>query len=210
MLPESLEPRVGQRLRAIREGQLQRTLAPPAGTDLSSNDYLGLANHPRLKQAMTQAIEHGGVGSTGSRLLRGDREAFTDVERHFAAFKRTERALYFSSGYLANLAVLTTLPERGDVIFSDERNHASLIDGIRLSARRARRVSAQRHRARSRARFTSVPPAARRSWSRSRCSAWTATCRRWRTTPRCADRPAPRSSWTRRTPSAVTASAAAA
>jgi 8-amino-7-oxononanoate synthase len=132
--PESLASRVGQRLRALREDQLQRTLAPPAGTDLSSNDYLGLANHPRLKHAMTQAIEHGGVGSTGSRLLRGDREAFTDVERNFAAFKRTERALYFSSGYLANLAVLTTLPERGDVIFSDERNHASLIDGIRLSA----------------------------------------------------------------------------
>lgn len=131
---ESLESRVGQRLRAIREDQLQRTLAPPTGSDLSSNDYLGLANHPRLKQAMTQAIEYGGVGSTGSRLLRGDREAFTDVERNFAAFKRTERALYFSSGYLANLAVLTTLPERGDVIFSDERNHASLIDGIRLSA----------------------------------------------------------------------------
>ena len=133
-LPEPLEQRVGRRLRAIREGQLQRTLAPPAGADFSSNDYLGLASHPRLKQAMTEAIERDGVGSTGSRLLRGDREAFTDVERHFAAFKRTERALYFSSGYLANLAVLTTLPERGDVIVSDERNHASLIDGIRLSA----------------------------------------------------------------------------
>ena len=133
-MAESLESRVGKRLRTIREDQLQRTLAPPTGADLSSNDYLGLANHPRLKQAMTQAIEHGGVGSTGSRLLRGDREVFTDVERNFAAFKRTERALYFSSGYLANLAVLTTLPERGDVIFSDERNHASLIDGIRLSA----------------------------------------------------------------------------
>ena len=133
-VPLSLERRVSQRLRDIREGQLQRTLTPPAGVDFSSNDYLGLASHPRLKHAMTQAIERGGVGSTGSRLLRGDREAFTDVERHFAAFKRTERALYFSSGYLANLAVLTTLPERGDVIFSDERNHASLIDGIRLSA----------------------------------------------------------------------------
>src|SRR5262245_65145320 len=82
---------------------------------------------------MADAIERDGVGSTGSRLLRGDREAFTEVERKFAAFKRTGRALYFSSGYLANLAVLTTLPEQGDVIYSDASNHASLIDGIRLS-----------------------------------------------------------------------------
>jgi 8-amino-7-oxononanoate synthase len=133
-VPGSLQSRVGERLRAIRDGQLQRALSPPRGLDFSSNDYLGLANDPRLKQAMVLAIERDGVGSTGSRLLRGDREAFSDVERKFAAFKRTERALYFSSGYLANMAVLTTLPERGDVIYSDERNHASLIDGIRLSA----------------------------------------------------------------------------
>ena len=130
---ESLESRVGQRLRAIRDRQLERTLAPPAGHDFSSNDYLGLARDPRLKRAMADAIERDGVGSTGSRLLRGDREAFSDVERKFAAFKRTDRALYFSSGYLANLAVLTTLPEQGDVIYSDASNHASLIDGIRLS-----------------------------------------------------------------------------
>src|SRR5207248_10565239 len=79
-----------------------------------------------------------GCGSTGSRLLRGQRACFAQVERSFAQFKGTERSLYFSSGYLANLAVLTAFPEPGDVIFSDERNHASLIDGIRLS--RARRV----------------------------------------------------------------------
>jgi 8-amino-7-oxononanoate synthase len=131
---ESLESRIGERLRAIRDGHLLRTLRPPTGIDFSSNDYLGLANHPRLKRAMIDAVELHGVGSTGSRLLRGEREAFTAIERKFAAFKHTERALYFSSGYLANLAVLTTLPERGDVIFSDERNHASLVDGVRLSA----------------------------------------------------------------------------
>src|SRR6185295_11181827 len=62
-----------------------------------------------------------------------DRDSFTDVERRFAAFKGTERALYFSSGHLANLAVLTTLAESGDVIFSDALNHASLIDAVRLS-----------------------------------------------------------------------------
>jgi 8-amino-7-oxononanoate synthase len=131
---ESLESRIGERLRAIRDGHLLRTLRPPTGIDFSSNDYLGLAKHPRLKRAMIDAVELHGVGSTGSRLLRGEREAFTAIERKFAAFKHTERALYFSSGYLANLAVLTTLPERGDVIFSDERNHASLVDGVRLSA----------------------------------------------------------------------------
>ncbi len=131
---DSLETRVGGRLRAIRDAQLLRTLHPPTGIDFSSNDYLGLAGHPLLKRAMIGAVEAHGCGSTGSRLLRGEREAFSAVERKFAAFKRTERALYFSSGYLANLAVLTTLPEDGDVIFSDERNHASLIDGARLSA----------------------------------------------------------------------------
>src|SRR6202021_1504995 len=68
----------------------------------------------------------------------GERECFSRIERRFAEFKGTERSLYFSSGYLANLAVLTAFPESGDVIFSDERNHASLIDGARLS--RARRV----------------------------------------------------------------------
>ena len=132
--PDSLESRVGERLRAIRDAQLLRTLRPPTGIDFSSNDYLGLAGHPLLKRAMIDAVEQHGCGSTGSRLLRGEREAFAAVERKFAAFKGTERALYFSSGYLANLAVLTTLPEGGDVIFSDERNHASLIDGVRLSA----------------------------------------------------------------------------
>jgi 8-amino-7-oxononanoate synthase len=133
-VPDSLEARVGERMSAIRDAQLLRTLRPPAGVDFSSNDYLGLAANPLIKRAMIGAVEQHGCGSTGSRLLRGERDAFSAVERTFAAFKHTERALYFSSGYLANLAVLTTLPEDGDVIFSDERNHASLIDGIRLSA----------------------------------------------------------------------------
>jgi 8-amino-7-oxononanoate synthase len=130
----SLEHRVRQRLQSIRDQRLERTLRPPSGIDFSSNDYLGLSTHPRLKQAMIDAVTRDGVGSTGSRLLRGDRTAFADVERRFAALKGTERALYFSSGYLANISVLTTLPERGDVIVSDQRNHASLIDAIRLSA----------------------------------------------------------------------------
>jgi len=131
---DKLASRVGARLGAIRDANQLRVLRPPAGVDLSSNDYLGLAADPRVTQALMHAVGREGCGSTGSRLLRGDREAFAAVESRFAAFKGTARALYFSSGYLANLAVLTTLPEQGDLILSDERNHASLIDAIRLSA----------------------------------------------------------------------------
>jgi 8-amino-7-oxononanoate synthase len=85
---------------------------------------------------LIDAVAREGVGSTGSRLLRGERETFRAVEARFARFKRTDRSLYFSSGYLANLAVMTTFAEAGDVMISDERNHASLIDGIRLSPAR--------------------------------------------------------------------------
>ncbi len=134
----ALARRIAAQQRALADAGLLRTLRPPQGIDLCSNDYLALARHPRLEEQMIDAVRREGCGSTGSRLLRGERDAFTGLERQFAAFKRTGRSLYFSSGYLANLAVLTAFPEAGDVILSDERNHASLIDGIRLSA--ARRV----------------------------------------------------------------------
>jgi len=137
-MPDRLDARVRATLASIRDASLERVLRPPSGVDLSSNDYLQLSTDPRLKEAMAEAVLRDGVGSTGSRLLRGHHAAFADVERQFAAFKGTERALYFSSGYLANLAVLTTFAEEGDVVFSDERNHASLIDACRLS--RAQRV----------------------------------------------------------------------
>lgn len=133
-----LERRVRTRLAELEAGGLLRSLRPPAGIDLSSNDYLGLSAHPLLKQRMMEAVMREGCGSTGSRLLRGERDGFAAVERAFARFKGVERSLYFSSGYMANLAVLATFGEPGDVVYSDERNHASLIDGCRLS--RARRV----------------------------------------------------------------------
>jgi 8-amino-7-oxononanoate synthase len=132
-MTDRMEARVRARLQTLRDGDLLRTLSSPRGIDLSSNDYLGLAGHPLLKQRMIEAVQDWGCGSTGSRLLRGHRDAFERVEQRFASFKGAERSLYFSSGYLANLAVLTALPEAGDVILSDERNHASLIDGIKLS-----------------------------------------------------------------------------
>src|SRR5262249_42029024 len=135
-MSETLVDRIRARMRALDNRGLLRTPRPPAGIDLSSNDYLGLAAHPLLKTRMIEAIGTGGVGSTGSRMLRGERDSFIALESRFARFKRTARSLYFSSGYLANVAVLTTFCEPGDLILSDERNHASLIDGVRLSPAR--------------------------------------------------------------------------
>lgn len=133
-VPEVLAQRIRAHLAGIEQAGLRRTLRAPRGIDLSSNDYLGLATHPCLKERMAAAVQELGVGSTGSRLLRGQRDCFEAVEHRFAAFKGAERALYFSSGYLANLAVLTALCEAGDVIYSDAHNHASIVDGVRLSA----------------------------------------------------------------------------
>src|ERR1044071_7004878 len=105
----SLEARIRARLSDLRSHDLFRTMRHPIGGDLSSNDYLRLSIHPRVTAAFARGIATEGCGSTGSRLLRGDRAAFGAVEERFASFKRTERSLFFSSGYLANIAVLTTL-----------------------------------------------------------------------------------------------------
>ncbi len=134
----ALERRIRSRLAALESSGLARSLAPPRGIDLSSNDYLGLAHHPRLKRRFAAAVEKLGVGSTASRLLRGHRDAFHHVEERFARWKGAESALYFSTGWAANLGMLTTFLEEGDLVFSDALNHASIIDGIRLS--KARRV----------------------------------------------------------------------
>jgi 8-amino-7-oxononanoate synthase len=132
-MTSSLEARVRAHLRTLDSDHLRRMVSPPNGIDLSSNDYLGLAAHPLVKQHTVEAVTREGVGSTGSRLLRGHRTAFDDVERAFAAWKGTERALYFSSGYLANIAAIATFAGRADVVFADRLNHASLRDGLRLS-----------------------------------------------------------------------------
>ena len=133
-----LEARIRAHMTELGDAQLLRTLRSPAGFDLSSNDYLGLSTHPLLKERLIESVRREGVGSTGSRLLRGQRDSFASVEKGFACLKGTTSSLYFSSGYLANIAVLTTFPDQEDVILSDELNHASLIDGVRLS--RAKRA----------------------------------------------------------------------
>lgn len=131
----NLQQRIENHLTQIKNRGLWRTLKAPSenAVDLSSNDFLGLANDERIKSAMIREIRANGAGATGSRLLRGERQIFSEVERKFAEFKGTERALFFGSGYAANIGVLATFLEAGDVVFSDELNHASLIDGVRLS-----------------------------------------------------------------------------
>ena len=100
---------------------------------LSSNSYLGLCADPRLKQAAVDAIEKYGTGSGGSRLTTGSYEIHKRLEEEIAAFKGTEAALVFNTGYMANLGVISAIADKSWVIFSDRLNHASIIDGCRLS-----------------------------------------------------------------------------
>jgi 8-amino-7-oxononanoate synthase len=100
---------------------------------LSSNSYLGLCNDQRLKQAAMDAMEKYGVGSGGSRLTTGSYEVHKKLEDEIAAFKRAEAALLFNTGYMANIGAISSIAGKDWVIFSDRFNHASIIDGCRLS-----------------------------------------------------------------------------
>jgi glycine C-acetyltransferase/8-amino-7-oxononanoate synthase len=100
---------------------------------LCSNNYLGLADHPRVREAAADAAMRWGVGAGASRLVSGTMTVHRRLEERLADFKGTKTALLFGSGYLANLGVIGALAGRGQVVFSDELNHASLIDGCRLS-----------------------------------------------------------------------------
>lgn len=104
--------------------------------DFSSNDYLGLSNHPKLKKVAIEAIGKFGVSSCASRLSSGDAEIFHKLEDAVARFKNKEAALVFNSGYQANVGIISALFAKGDCIFSDRLNHASIIDGILLSQAR--------------------------------------------------------------------------
>ena len=118
-----------------------RRLQPRAGLDFSSNDYLGLADSPRLRAAVAAALARGvAVGSGGSRLLRGNDAEHEALEAEAAAFFGSESALFFSSGFAANAALLSTLPQRGDLVVHDALVHASAHEGMRLG--RATAVSA--------------------------------------------------------------------
>ena len=126
-----------QGLRALEERNQLRSLAEIRGVNLCSNDYLGLAENSVLKQAVADAIQSASrVGGTGSRLLSGQTESWRELEEEFAKFAGTESALFFTTGCAANLGLLSSIAGKDDIIFSDAANHASLIDGMRLSGAR--------------------------------------------------------------------------
>ena len=101
--------------------------------NLCANNYLGLANHPALKAAARDAIDAYGVGSGAVRTIAGNMAIHDELERRLAAFKRTEAALLYQSGFTANAGTVSAILGKGDVVVSDALNHASIIDGCRLS-----------------------------------------------------------------------------
>lgn len=99
----------------------------------SSNNYLEMSLHPAVKKAAVEAIETYGVGSGGSRLTTGNYDVHRQLEERIASFHQTEKALVFNTGYMTNVGVISTIADRDFIIYSDELNHASIIDGCRLS-----------------------------------------------------------------------------
>jgi 8-amino-7-oxononanoate synthase len=137
---------VAERLAALREQGLYRELREIDGAQgpkvvlngrevllLCSNNYLGLANHPAVREAAASAALRWGTGAGASRLISGSMTLHRRLEERLASFKGKEAALLFGSGYLANLGTVTALAREGEVVCSDELNHASIIDGCRLS-----------------------------------------------------------------------------
>jgi 8-amino-7-oxononanoate synthase len=161
-------------LAALEDAGLRRRLrALSSGSDaevvldgrrvllLSSNNYLGLACHPALRRAASEAVERWGCGTGASRLIAGHLDLHAAVEAKLAAFKGTEAALLFPSGYQANVGTLTALVGRGDHVYSDALNHASIIDGCRLS-RATVHVYAHRDARGLEAELAATPPGGRR------------------------------------------------
>jgi 8-amino-7-oxononanoate synthase len=132
-----LQQELEEGLRALKARSQRRSLVELSGVNFCSNDYLGLAENPKLKEAVIAAMQAAPrVGGTGSRLLSGNFAIWEEVEAEFAEFAGTEAALYFGSGYAANVGLLSSLLGKSDLVFSDQLNHASIIDGIRLSGAR--------------------------------------------------------------------------
>jgi len=154
--PSDWNSYVSSILAKLRRAALERHLRPlpaqPPGfithdstrlVNFTSNDYLSLSTHPTILRAAHDAIDQWGLGATASRLISGTKTIHQDAERALAVFKHTDAALIFPSGYQANLGTITALADQNAIIYSDERNHASIVDAVRLSSS-SRRI--YRHR----------------------------------------------------------------
>lgn len=142
----------GKELELLKEEGLYRWLRPVSSEqgpyidldgkrvlNLSSNNYLGLASHPKVKEAFIRATKKYGASSAASRLISGNIEIFEELEKKIADFKGTESALVFSTGYMANVGIISSLVGKDDLILSDRLNHASIVDGSVLSRATLRR-----------------------------------------------------------------------
>jgi 8-amino-7-oxononanoate synthase len=133
---------LSERLKRLESRGRLRALNLPLGIDLTSNDYLGMAAHPALRDAAIEFLQKGGdIGAAGSRLLRGHTKAHADLEDYAAVFFAAEKTLYFSSGFQANAALFQALPARGDTIIFDALIHASAREGIQNSLAQHIRVA---------------------------------------------------------------------
>src|SRR5271166_3586960 len=125
---------LGRRLRMVSGPQGPRVLLDGRPVLLlCSNNYLGLADHPRVREAAADAAMRWGVGAGASRLVSGTMTIHRRLEERLAAWEGSEGCLLFGSGYLANIGTIGALAGPGDTVFSDELNHASIVDGCRLS-----------------------------------------------------------------------------
>jgi 8-amino-7-oxononanoate synthase len=132
-MASALEREARATLAELEAAGLRRRIDAPAGVDFASNDYLGLARHPRVTAAARAVLEEEGLGAGGARLLRGDHPAHRALEGALARLQGAEDGLLFSSGFHANLGVLAALATEGWTIVSDAHNHASIIEGCRAA-----------------------------------------------------------------------------
>ncbi len=143
----TLQNWLADEIQSLRDQHLYKTpriLESPAGgrvrmdgrevVNMSSNNYLGLANHPKVREAALRSVEEWGVGAGAVRWIGGTMKVHQDLEERLAAFKHTEAVLVFTGGFTANSGCIPAVTTKDDVIISDELNHASIIDGVRLSA----------------------------------------------------------------------------
>src|SRR5574339_668807 len=123
-----------RRLRVLEDEQKAHTTFDHTSVvNLSSNNYLGLTTHPRLREAALEAVRRFGVGTGSVRTIAGTMAMHVELERRLAEFKQTEAVVVFQSGFTANAGTVSAILTKDDVVVSDELNHASIIDGCRLS-----------------------------------------------------------------------------